>query len=119
MPKSYADVSSFKAFLEERHKWGNEDYMWHRAVRGWYPAFDHVCDEKDNVMCDILRLEHHTEDLCAYFNISDMSRNRNVTAMHKGDYRDFYTDDTIQIVADWYKKDIEYWGFDFDTWNVK
>ena len=22
---------------------------------------------------------------------------------------------TIQIIADWYKKDIDYWGFDFDT----
>ncbi len=113
--KSYADVSSFEAFLEERHKWGNEDYMWHRAVRGWYPAFDHVSDDKGNVRCDIIRFEHLNSDLCKYFNLVEMSAARNVTAINKGSYKDLYTPETIQIVADWYKKDIEQWGYDFDT----
>lgn len=112
---SYADTSSFEAFLEERHKWGGEPYMWHRAVRGWYPALDHVTDEAGNVKCDILRFEHLNEDLEKYFSIPKMSRARNVTALNKGTYQDIYTPETIQIVADWYKEDIDYWGFDFDT----
>jgi hypothetical protein len=122
--KSYADVSSFEAFLEERHKWGSEDFMWHRAVRGWYPAFDHVTDVAGNIRCDIIRFEHINEDLCKYFNLTDMSRARNVTALNSGTYRDIYTNETIQIIADWYKNDIETWGYDFDTgptknyWNV-
>ena len=53
---SYADVSSFEAFLEERHKWGNQPFMWHRAIRGWYPALDHVIYNAGNVRCDIIRL---------------------------------------------------------------
>ncbi len=32
-PKAYADTSSFEAFLEERHKWGGKEFMWHRAIR--------------------------------------------------------------------------------------
>jgi hypothetical protein len=28
---------------------------------------------------------------------------------------DVYSPKTIQIVADWYQKDIVTWGFDFDT----
>jgi len=44
-----------------------------------------------------------------------MSRKRNVTALNKGSYKDIYTKETIQIVADWYKADIDYWKFDFDT----
>lgn len=112
---SYANVSSFEAFLEERHKWGSEDYMWHRAVRGWYPAFDHVIDDDRNVRCDIIRFEHLDDDLCSYFNLPMMSRKRNVTALNKGSYKDIYTKETIQIVADWYKADIDYWKFDFDT----
>lgn len=122
--KSYADVSSFEAFLEERHKWGSEDFMWHRAVRGWYPAFDHVTDVDGNIRCDVIRFENINEDLCKYFNLTDMSRARNVTALNSGTYRDIYTNETIQIIADWYKKDIETWGYDFDTgptknyWNV-
>ena len=116
---SYADISSFEAFLEERHKWGGEDYMWHRAIRGWYPAYDHVCDDDNNIRCDILRFEHLNEDLCSYFNLNEMSRARNVTALNSGSYRDIYTNETIQIVADWYKKDIDTWGYDFDTGPTK
>jgi len=119
VPASYADVSSFEAFLEERFKWGSEPYMWHRAVRGWYPAFYHVADEKMKIRCDILRFENYNEDVCKYFNIPEMSRARNVTALNKGRYQDLYNDKTIQIIADWYKTDIEAFGFDFDTGATK
>lgn len=123
--KDYADVSSFEAFLEERHKWGKEKYMWHRAVRGWYPAFDHVSDEEGNIRCDIIRFENLNEDLCSYFKIPKMTEARNVTNMNPGSYKDVYNNKTIQIVADWYKIDIDTWGYDFDTgptlnyWNKK
>ena len=119
------NIDSFEHFLEERFEWGNIEYMWHRAIRGWYPAFDHVSDEDGNVMCDILRTEHLNEDVCKYFGIKEMSRARNVTALNDKSYTDIYTPETIQIVADWYKKDIDYWGFDFDTsanknyWNIQ
>ena len=113
---SYADVSSFEAFLEERHKWGNQKYYWHRAVRGWFPTWDHVSDTAgQNLACDMLRLEHLNQDVCAYFKIKEMSRPRNVTGLNKLTYMDMYTPQTLQIVADWYKKDIDFWGFDFDT----
>ena len=39
----------------------------------------------------------------------------NVTAINNKRYQDIYTSETIQIVADWYKDDIDQWGFDFDT----
>jgi len=122
-PKSYADVSSFEAFLEERHKWGGLPYMWHRAVRGWYNQFDYVTDEDGNIKCDILRQEKLSFDLKSYLKITDMPRSRNVTGLND-DYRTVYTPQTIQIVADWYKKDIDTFGFDFDStatkniWNV-
>jgi len=119
MDKSYADVSSFDAFLEERHKWGNHDFMWHRAVRGWYPATDHVCDEKGNLRCDIIRFENLNEDLMEYFGLVQMSRARNVTALNQGTYMDMYNDKTRQIIADWYKDDIDMWGYDFDTGPTK
>ncbi len=34
---------------------------------------------------------------------------------YDGIYRDIYTPETIQIVADWYSDDINYFGFDFGT----
>ena len=116
---SYANVSSFEAFLEERHQWGSQKFMWHRAVRGWFPALDHVTDDTGTVRCDIIRFENLNEDLIKYFNIPMMSRARNVTALNKGTYMDVYNDKTRQIVADWYARDIDCFGYDFDTGPTK
>jgi len=114
-PHSYANTSSFEAFLEERHVWGNKDFYWHRAVRGWFPAKDHVIDENGEVKCDIIRFEHLNEEIEKYFGIKQMTEARNITFRtgEKPSYRDIYNEKTIQIIADWYKDDIEYWGFDF------
>lgn len=114
-PVGKHDVSSFEAFLEERHIWGNQPFMWHRAIRGWYPQFDYVTDTDGKLRCDMMRFEKLNQDLCMYFKIPEMSRARNVTALNPGSYMDIYTPQTIQIVADWYKKDIDFWGFDFDS----
>lgn len=118
VPTSYADVSSFRAFLDERFKWGNEPYMWHRAVRGWYPAFDHVYDPSTGKIAsniDILRFENYNEDFKAYFGVFENPKPRNVTGLNKRKYTEIYDRETIQIVGDWYAKDIETWGYDFDT----
>jgi hypothetical protein len=55
----------------------------------------------------------------AYFNLSEMSRARNVTAMNKGIYTDVYTPETRNIIGDWYKDDIETFGYDFGTGPTK
>lgn len=115
----YCDCSSFESFLEERHKWGGEEYMWHRAVRNWYPAFDHVSDEEGNVRCDILRFENYNKDIKRYMGLLSDPPARNVTGLNDGSYQDMYNDKTRQIVADWFQKDIDHWGFDFDTGATK
>lgn len=118
-PASKHDISSFEAFLEERHKWGEVEYMWHRAVRGWYPQLDYVTDKDGNLKCDVMRFEKLDKDICFYFKIMKMTEPRNVTGLNKQSYKDLYTKETIQIVADWYQKDIDFWGFDFDTGATK
>lgn len=113
-PQGYADVSSLEAFLEERHKYGKMEYMWHRAIRGWYQQLDHIVDHKGKVRVDCLRTEKLDQEVCMYFKIPEMTRARNVT-VGKVPYAEIYNPKTIQIVADWYKRDIDYFGFDFDT----
>ena len=113
-PTKYANISSFEAFLEERHLWGNKEFMWHRAIRGWYNCFDYVVDENKNVKCDILRFENYDEDASRYFNLSQSKlKPRNVTG-YMDLYQNYYNEKTIQIVANWYKRDIEFFGYDFD-----
>jgi len=118
-------VDSFEHFLTERDLWYNEPYLHHRAIRGWQPAYEYVTDNKNAIRCDMLRFENYNEDVCEYFNLPKMSRARNVTALNAGSYKDVYTTKTIQMVADWYKIDIDTWGYDFDSgptknyWNMK
>jgi len=108
-------VPTFEEFLEERHEWGGVEYMWHRAIRGWSPATDYVCCESGVLKCDMLRFEKLNLEIQMYFGVPQMSGARNVTGMNKGSYMDVYDDNTTQIVADWYKSDIDLFGFDFDT----
>ncbi|MGV7235182.1 MAG: hypothetical protein ACQ9ET_02895 [Nitrosomonadaceae bacterium] len=104
----------FEEFLEERLEWGNRDYFWHRAIRGWFNQKDHVTDADGNLQVDVLRLEHLNKDINKYFNLNISLRSRNVSNIAKKDYRDFYTPETKKIVEDWYADDIEFFGFTFD-----
>jgi hypothetical protein len=119
------EPKSFEEFLEERHVWGDKEFFWHRAIRGWYCQVDHVSDFDGNIKCDILRLENLNEDVNKYFNTNINLRSRNVSNVDKKDYRDFYTPETKKIIEDWYADDIETFGFTFDgpatknIWNKK
>ncbi len=116
---------SFEEFLEERHTWGGKEYFWHRAIKGWYPQLEHVVDDDMNLRCDILRFEYFNEDVMKYFNLKTPLNPRNVSNIIKRDYKGFFTPITQEIVADWYKKDIEFFGFTFEgtatqhIWNKK
>lgn len=107
-------LKSFEAFLEERHEWSGADYFWHRAIRGWYPQTDYLLDEAGRLAPDILRQEHLGDELKRYLRLESELERRNVSKASSEDYRLLYTDRTIQVVADWYAKDVELFGFDFD-----
>ena len=100
---------SFEEFLEERHKWKDYPYYWHRAIRNWYNQKDYVIG---NV--DVLRTEHMYEDFKRYFGYPLEMHKRNISNISNLDYKDFYTPQTKQIIADWYGEDIEYFGFTFE-----
>lgn len=114
-PFASAKKMSFDAFLETRHEDGERPYFWHRAVRGWYPQLDYVVDANGQIVADVLRQEHLGDEAKSYFKLSQAPRRRNVTKSEKSDWRELYTQKTISIVADWYQRDIETFGFDFDT----
>ena len=112
-PLTVPESTSFDEFLEQRHRWGNEPYFWHRTTVGWYPQLDYVANRRDEIQCDILRFEHHATDVCAYFRLETPVPRRNVTG-EDYDYRRFYTDKTRKAVEDWYRVDILTFGFTFD-----
>tara|TARA_R110002096_G_C14422924_1_gene709280 strand:+ start:188 stop:925 length:738 start_codon:yes stop_codon:yes gene_type:complete len=109
-------MGSFEEWLESRHKFANIPYLWLRASRGWYSQLEYITNEEGKVICDILRYEHYDDDLKLYL---DLPKNYYVPEINVGTYdgiyREIYTPKTIQIVAAWYKDDIDYFGFDFGT----
>ena len=108
-------ADTFEGFLEERHEYGDLPFFWHRAIRGWYPQADYVTDETGALRVDVLRLEAMNEEVTRYFGLSEPVAKRNVSIGPEQDYRRYYTPQTIQVVADWYARDIRLFGFDFDT----
>ena len=118
---NYCDCSTFEGFLEERHKYAGKKYMWHRAVKGWFNAIDYMKDDNGKVICDVMRFENYEEDINSYLSMPKDFHipPRNVTAINSGSYMDIYTPKTAQIVADWYKEDIEYFGFKFNSGATK
>ncbi|MBG6174914.1 hypothetical protein IWQ55_002739 [Labrenzia sp. EL_208] len=104
----------FKLFLETRHEWGQKEYFWHRASLGWYPQLDYLTDETGAIAADVLRQEQLSREVSDYFGVPDSLEQKNVSKNSRFDFRDFYDAASIQVVADWYKAEIDVFGFDFD-----
>ena len=123
-PRDVGGRRQFLDFLDMRHEWGGKPYFWHRAILGWYPQKDYVVDEDGELRCDILRFEHFDEDTMAYFGLGSPLGFRNVSngdraanrrkVSGRRDYREYYDAETRGIVEDWYRDDVEFFGFDFD-----
>jgi hypothetical protein len=115
---------SFEDFLELRNDiLENTDYNWHRTTDNWSLQKDYVTDEEGILKCDILRFEHYDEDTMKYFNLDEPIPRGNVTngkvndkgeIINKIDYRYFYNDINKKIIEEWFKEDIDYFGFTFD-----
>lgn len=110
--------NTFEEFLETRYVW--TDKQWNDPIRSWNTQYDYVCDENDVVRCDVLRLEFIDDELSPYLNLNTPYIVRENIGDYTRNYQDYYNNEqTIQIVADWYEQDIDYWGFDFDTSATK
>ena len=107
---------NFDEFLETRHVWKNE---WYDPIRSWNTQYDYVCDDKGDIRCDILRLEHIDHDLPKYLNVDIKQVVKENITKYTENYTEFYNEKSIQIVAEWYQQDLDYWGFDFDTGATK
>lgn len=111
---------TFEEFVEERDNYVPVSYKsnWLFSIRNWVIQKEYVIDGAGELPLDILRFEHYSEDLKAYLNMERIRR-VNVSSRGHPPYKEAYTEDLIQAVADWYKDDIDYFGFDFDTSATK
>jgi len=122
---NYADImretyKGDKKFIESKITW--EEYLsriekftmtpnfyWQHPYNNWGSQSDYVSYNK----VDFLRQEYLQEDLSKYLG-KDVDLPI-VKPSLKVDYRTYYTEEQKQKVAEWYRVDINHWGFDFDT----
>jgi len=61
-------------------------------------------------------IEHDFNNIAAWIGIDERYNDiplKNVTNYNKEDYRNYYTDETRQIIENRYAKDLEYWEYEF------
>jgi hypothetical protein len=112
----------------QRHifeKYPNFDDFIENATEGiakilTFNQLDYICDEEGNIIVDFVgRMERFNEccsELFKMLNTNSLVPHINIPHINKSDhdyYRSYYNDHTIRIVAERFRKDIDYFGYRF------
>lgn len=98
-----------------RLTYGSKDSYYYDKPIMFMPQSDWISDLEGTVLVKhICRFERLSED----FSVVCNKLGKNVTLPHvksskRGNYRDYYEEDTAVIVENWFRKDIENFGYKF------
>ena len=135
------DISNYFSFAFVRNPWDRmvSEYFWRRryskrlhrrnlnqfvrrihkyrwCTEHFQPQSEFVCDKDENCRVDFIgRFENLQEDfniVCDKVGISRQELPHKNKSKHKH-YTEYYDEETRQIVAEKYAKDIEYFGYEF------
>jgi hypothetical protein len=113
--RQYISTATFEDYVKDQKILPIPEHPgkpWMGPLSSWYNQLEWIRDTEGRVACDCLRLEHLDADISTYLGREITIRRRNVTR-NRYDYREMYNEQLIQIVADTFKEDIDYFGFDF------
>ena len=110
----YQDKISWDEYLNRMDSFRmNSSYYWNHPYDQWGIQLDWI-SIGSKVKCDVLRYENLQEDVDAYFN-KNITLNKDNVDNYNKDYKEYYTKEQQKKVADWFRLDIEYWGFTFES----
>lgn len=110
----HQNALSFDHFLNKMDEFiMTPSYYWNHPYNQWAMQMDWINLNK----VDVLRYENLSSDLNLYFN-----KSINLPFVNQSpsvDYKSYFNEKQKQKIADWFKVDIEHWGFDFETGATK
>lgn len=109
------DIGTLEEYVSRQSlfRYPHKDYTWFTTIENWFDQLTYITDENDNIVTDNIRFEFFSEEIEKYLGLKPLWLRPSL--LKNEHYREYYTDKSIQIVADLYKRDIETFGFDFDT----
>lgn len=113
----YIQNATFSDFVRDRPILPIPGYVgqpWMGPLSSWLNQLEWIRDASGAVACDCLRMEHLEDDLQGYLNRSIRFVRRNTTQISY-DYRKMYTHELADIVGTFFKDDIDYFGFTFES----
>jgi len=119
--KLYIANATFEDFVRDQKVFSIPEHPnqpWMGPMSSWLNQLEWITDENGDVKCDCLRLERINDDIGAYFDEAIILPNRNIS-QERYDYREMYSDELREIVAELFKDDIEYFDFEFESAAMK
>lgn len=95
--------------------YGYQDAYYYNNPKMFMPQTLWISDENDEIIVDEIV---HFENLESEFNkvLKRIGKNAPLTHVKKskrGNYREYYDSDSIEIIRNWFKRDIEIFGYEF------
>lgn len=107
----YPDFNSFAK------GWMNQQNIYTKAA--FTPQYKFICGESGKIEVDFIGYVENIEQdflkITQKLGVEQELKTKNKTTIKKKDYRTYYNDESAEIVAQLYEKDIKMFGYDFDN----
>jgi hypothetical protein len=115
-PHLLTGINDYESFLQWKLDPNREyDYIIDTSIE---LQSDYIIDLDDNIIVDYIgryeRLQNDFYDICKHIGISAPKLPHKRRAKDRTAYREYYTDNTAQLVAEHFKRDIEIFKYSFD-----
>ncbi len=96
--------------------YGRQDSRYYDRPRMFMPQCDWVCDKQGRLLVDFVArfesLEQGFAEVCKRLKLD--AQLPHLKQSKRGDYRQYYDEQSAQIVRDWFDKDIKQFGYSFE-----